>query len=675
MADTSPVSPPPGIPLESFILSFSDFQRASEDLISLLKAVDCSGWNLYEGPALQRALWRYETMWLPLLAAAGKTKADLPDEKDGIDPKSRSSAFSQVANLRTSLGSSINSLTMENMSPPLDVAWVWYIHRLSPLQYLDDVFKVVGCPLAPSILTAFEYGLSNESTTANIWNSAYAVATQDSTRVYFPDYLASIYNSKGNIVRRGARTGSVTGISFATSISRDISAGVKLHRGVLCLALRSEALYPGYLVRAIARYDDFIRLQAIENMLDLYPPRDVDFIWRVHAASTADYLNDDLIGRAFSERPGLEKSDIAHPQARIELIEHDEQVTAKVVSKQATEDIWNATYGNSKGPFTVEAAEWPSYPGQHRDGYLQDSLKAILDADLPEEDTDSSWDHDEAAVARKSCQMDSELARQATATSPSSPGSSSMFRTTIFGGRKGEDQREKSTRTSTSPLMRLTTDGISTATKGVAALSKLKLGVAHRKSSALMAQGGENRDECDLGTQRLGPREAIEATPRKGSKKKQIGDRHLAASKETLGHGDRLRKSQGLDRVQWIRGLSFCALGIVLVIFGMIYMKKLPSTSAAGVSLFMVGLLSFLSAALVWLRPDHERRKQHKEDRKRRREAKEADEKEKKESKANSKKYHDGIQMNSFASNEATVIIGGGELIHLPGASLVDTSV
>ena len=61
---------------------------------------------LYSGRGMQLAIFRYETLWLPLLAKH-------PEEVD--------------------------------LAAPLDVAWVWLMHSLAPSKYGADVRDMTGC--------------------------------------------------------------------------------------------------------------------------------------------------------------------------------------------------------------------------------------------------------------------------------------------------------------------------------------------------------------------------------------------------------------------------------------------------------------------------------------------------------------------------------------------------
>jgi hypothetical protein len=66
--------------------------------------------GLYEGPRALWAVYRYEKIWMPMYAAA-------PDS------------------------------VRATLIPPLDVAWVWHVHRLAPSKYETYCMDAFGKPL------------------------------------------------------------------------------------------------------------------------------------------------------------------------------------------------------------------------------------------------------------------------------------------------------------------------------------------------------------------------------------------------------------------------------------------------------------------------------------------------------------------------------------------------
>ena len=79
-----------------------DLISAAKYQLNFLKKIEQNG-NLYEGVYFERALYRYEVIWLPMLQRY------------------------QYA---------------EKLIPPIDVQWVWHVHMLCPTQYIEDMKSV-----------------------------------------------------------------------------------------------------------------------------------------------------------------------------------------------------------------------------------------------------------------------------------------------------------------------------------------------------------------------------------------------------------------------------------------------------------------------------------------------------------------------------------------------------
>lgn len=76
--------------------------------------------SLYAGPHVRNAIRRYELFWLPLLAqnATRIKKWFIP----------------------------------LNIAAPLDIAWVWHVHMLSPVSYQRDCNEIVATLVDHKIL-------------------------------------------------------------------------------------------------------------------------------------------------------------------------------------------------------------------------------------------------------------------------------------------------------------------------------------------------------------------------------------------------------------------------------------------------------------------------------------------------------------------------------------------
>ncbi|KAL2936419.1 Glycine-rich domain-containing protein 1 [Bienertia sinuspersici] len=104
--------------------------------LNFLAAVDRYRF-LYEGPALERAIWRYNAYWLPLLA-------------EHLE----------------------NPVSDGPLVVPLDCEWIWHCHKLNPLRYKSDCEKLFGRVLGNHKTISSVQGTS-KSKTKEIWNTMY----------------------------------------------------------------------------------------------------------------------------------------------------------------------------------------------------------------------------------------------------------------------------------------------------------------------------------------------------------------------------------------------------------------------------------------------------------------------------------------------------------------------
>eukprot|EP00391_Amoebophrya_sp_Ameob2_P004873 CAMPEP_0179001702 /NCGR_PEP_ID=MMETSP0795-20121207/11526_1 /TAXON_ID=88552 /ORGANISM="Amoebophrya sp., Strain Ameob2" /LENGTH=1210 /DNA_ID=CAMNT_0020695143 /DNA_START=105 /DNA_END=3738 /DNA_ORIENTATION=- len=138
-------------------LSDAHLVFAAFELVTFLRAIPAC--LVEAGPQLERALWRYESIWLPLLAVEQSSSGGTRDPEEG------GSAAALV--------------------PPPDVAWVWAVHMLSPDGYKRDVVDrmLVGGgpsafarPLSTLMRSVMGISFSSESGSGGIGRSA-GVAT------------------------------------------------------------------------------------------------------------------------------------------------------------------------------------------------------------------------------------------------------------------------------------------------------------------------------------------------------------------------------------------------------------------------------------------------------------------------------------------------------------------
>lgn len=125
-----------------------DLVSAAVDELSFLAAVDSHRPPLdVDGPALRRAVRRYERCWMPLIADLIRGGNDV--ERRCAPCAGSSGGGDNTAGGRQQLSASLTtaaaSATDDGLfAPPLDVHWVWHCHMLSPYAYQSDSIKMTA---------------------------------------------------------------------------------------------------------------------------------------------------------------------------------------------------------------------------------------------------------------------------------------------------------------------------------------------------------------------------------------------------------------------------------------------------------------------------------------------------------------------------------------------------
>ena len=184
--------------------------------------------SLYAGPILKNALRRYEVFWLPLAAKLGNDSRLL--------------------------------------AAPLDIAWVWHLHMLSPHDYEKDCMTIVSQVVDHKPMNRYQrnQGLQNAR---YLWEDAYPsepfeVDLNQPTPFFMPYRLkirydieeASYYQSK-----------------FYYQVSLPHFADTK------------------FLASAIERYEHHLQLKRQHPNVAMIPCIDVDLIWHAHLQHPLHY--------------------------------------------------------------------------------------------------------------------------------------------------------------------------------------------------------------------------------------------------------------------------------------------------------------------------------------------------------------------------------------------------
>ncbi|XP_048616482.1 glycine-rich domain-containing protein 2-like isoform X1 [Brassica napus] len=125
-----------------------DLIAESKKHLQFLGVVDCNQ-LLYDGPALKRAIYRYNAYWLPLLAKHSES----------------------------------SSICEGPLVPPFDCEWVWHCHRLNPVnlsivRYKSDCEEFYGRVLDNSGILSSANG-SCKLQTEKLWKRLYPMESYD----------------------------------------------------------------------------------------------------------------------------------------------------------------------------------------------------------------------------------------------------------------------------------------------------------------------------------------------------------------------------------------------------------------------------------------------------------------------------------------------------------------
>ncbi|KAJ4873512.1 Glycine-rich domain-containing protein 2 [Raphanus sativus] len=219
-----------------------DLFSAAKQQLQFLGAVDRNRW-LYDGPALERAIYRYNAYWLPLLANYTES----------------------------------SSTCQGPLVPPLDCEWVWHCHRLNPVRYKTDCEELYGRLLDNSGVLSSVNGSCNLQT-ENLWKRLYPMEPYDL------DLNKAISKPEDTSVLEKRTT------------TYDLVSAVKRQCPFYYQVSRAHVDNEVFLQEAVARYKAFLYLikRNRENSIKLFcvPTYDIDLIWHTHQLHAVSYCKD-----------------------------------------------------------------------------------------------------------------------------------------------------------------------------------------------------------------------------------------------------------------------------------------------------------------------------------------------------------------------------------------------
>lgn len=286
--------------------SAGEYVNVTRRMMYMVKAVDLTLESLYTGRALERAIWRYEALWLPLLASVSNPTTN------PINPKWVQSSFStKVDEIRTKNFSKGGLwLDANSIIPPIDIAWVWHCHRLNPVAFESDLARFVDSndqasldyfrkACATNIDTAFRFSDGEDAQskqTRQLWDIIYPF------ECFMPKYLLSHSFAVEESKKRQhvtSYTNEISRDSFRSILEYDLMKAADLQKAFLFQIVDEDDVDKGasfetseYLHRAYHRYLQFIVLHRHAPDTLLVPMNDINIIWHMHLSCTTEYNTD-----------------------------------------------------------------------------------------------------------------------------------------------------------------------------------------------------------------------------------------------------------------------------------------------------------------------------------------------------------------------------------------------
>lgn len=408
--------------------SMTDYANATRRMIYMVRAVDLTFEPLYSGPPLERALWRYEALWLPLLAAVSnppssdsrKGRGSEPPQSPRSPEHSRSTTPFQPVWRLQSFATKVDDIRSKNFSrgglwldgeavvPPIDIAWVWYVHRLNPHAYEEDLAQFViegdndsleyirkAC--ATNIDTAFRFSDGEDlqsKATRRLWDIIYPFES------YMPKYLLSHSFATEESRRRQHITSysnEISRASFRSVLKYDILKAASLQKAFVYQTVdendpeKSELFETNeYIYRACDRYLQYIALHQHAPQTFLVPMNDINIIWHMHLSCTIEYKHDclALLGYVLKhdtinvEDRRLQSIADMDAKRAIEGVEDEAPATlsneeyAKIIEKRRsgiaikdTKALWEHIYG-SHPRYDLPDTRYRGQPHGVRGGYF-----------------------------------------------------------------------------------------------------------------------------------------------------------------------------------------------------------------------------------------------------------------------------------------------------------------
>ncbi|KAK9678359.1 hypothetical protein RND81_11G206500 [Saponaria officinalis] len=285
---------------QKIAVSFDLVEAAKKHLL-FLAAVDRNR-HLYEDHVLQRAIYRYNAYWLPLLAKHLK-----------------------------------NPVSEDPLVVPLDCEWIWHCHRLNPIRYKFDCEKLYGRILGyHNVVSSIQ--ASSKSKIEEIWNKMYPEEPYelDINRPFSED-----------VMQNGPQNEKFTSYDLLAAVKRQIPFTFQISRPHM-----SDDLF---LREAEARYKGFLHLARVNMKKNVQqfcvPTYDVDLMWHTHQLYPSYYCKDliNIVGKV------LQHDDTDSDRSKGNKLDTGFTETSKQFEETFGKRYWKAGAmyrGNAPAPVT-----------------------------------------------------------------------------------------------------------------------------------------------------------------------------------------------------------------------------------------------------------------------------------------------------------------------------------
>ena len=268
--------------------------------------------------AFELALERYDRVWMPVLASLAEPAAGGVETRDAPPPGSCS------------------------LSPPIDVEWIHFLHRLDPRAYAADCAARFGRTIDPANRDPFP------DPTPDSIERARALWARHARRGEPFDLEAALITATNRPASASDSDATLFDSGPSSSFKARLIATATRQGGFLWQVLSDDVYDARDRMRlACERYDRLLRLWRDVPNEFLVPGYDQDLVWHAHMSV-----------------PTLYDEETRNACGRAAMIDHDDSVNdrakgAKLDTSWArTRKLWWEAYDESEWPHVIPGATW-----------------------------------------------------------------------------------------------------------------------------------------------------------------------------------------------------------------------------------------------------------------------------------------------------------------------------